>query len=182
VQKKEYRDRQTDKATKATKTDAGMKTFCEIEAHMMGVELEWKVLIGLQALNVFDRIYHEKELVSKFGWRSSSIDVLLVVNDYIIPTQQKWRNSKRRETQGVENFLKSIEFVQKQLGKKVLFGVWSSRKHPFDDNEEKLKNFNVVCVSHFENIDGLAKKTIEVVKRELKHIGKCSTTNKWRIE
>jgi hypothetical protein len=138
------------------------------EAHVLGAKLEVDVLSALKSLDIFDAVYHERELVDLFGWQCCSIDVLAVCGDYIIPTQQKWRNSKRRETQGIDNFIKSIEYIQDTLCKKVLFGVWSSRKQPFDDNTLKLKEWNVICVSHFADIDGLVQKTIEVVKHEFK--------------
>jgi hypothetical protein len=137
------------------------------EVHVLGAKLENDVMSALKSLNMFDVVYNEKELVDKFGWQCCSIDVLAVYGDFIVPTQQKWRNSKRRETQGVYNFIKSMEYIQNKLGKKVLFGVWSSRKQPFDDNILILKEWNVVCVSHFADIDGLVQKTIEVVKEEL---------------
>jgi hypothetical protein len=137
-------------------------------SHMRGAKLEVDVFSALKSLDIFDAVYHERELVDKFGWQCCSIDVLAVCGDYIIPTQQKWRMSKRRETQDVNNFIKSMEYIQGKLGKKILFGVWSSRKHPFDDNALKLKEWNVFCISHFSDIDGLVQKTIEVVKHEFK--------------
>jgi hypothetical protein len=136
-------------------------------AHVLGAKLEVDVFFALKSLDMFDAVYHERELVDLFGWQCCSIDVLAVCGDYIIPTQQKWRNSKRRENQGIYNFIKSMEYIQNKLGKKVLFGVWSSRKQPFDDNILILKEWNVVCVSHFADIGGLVQKTIEVVKEEL---------------
>jgi hypothetical protein len=137
------------------------------ESHTLGAKLEKDVMYALKALDMFEEVYHEKELVNLFGWHCCSIDVLAVCGDYIVPTQQKWRNSKRRETQGVDNFIKSIEYVEKKLGKMVLFGVWSSRMKPFDDNVVKLQECNVICVSHFNDIDGLVEKTVEIVKQEL---------------
>ena len=75
-------------------------------AHILGVKLEADVMSALQSLGVFENVYSERELVDMFGWQCCSIDVLAVYGDFIVPTQQKWRNSKRRETQGVYNFIK----------------------------------------------------------------------------
>ena len=136
-------------------------------AHILGGKLEEDVLLALQSLGVFDNVYSERELVDLFGWQCCSIDVLAVCGDYIVPTQQKWRNTKRRETRGVDNFIKSMDYVQRKLGKKILFGVWSCRQQPFEDNALKLKEWNVVCVSHFTDVDGLVQKTIEVVKKQI---------------
>jgi hypothetical protein len=92
-----------------------------------------------------------------------------------VPTQQKWRNSKRRETQGVENFIKSIKYVENKMDKKVLFGVWSSKIRPFEDNEMRLRDWNVICVSHFTDVDVLVKKTVDVVEATLvEKIGKLN--------
>lgn len=144
-----------------------MQNTTSVNAHVLGLKLENEVLTSMKALGVFDAIYHERDLVQKFGWQCCSIDVLAVCGDFIVPTQQKWRNSKRRETQGVDNFIKSIEYVERKLGKKILFGVWSSRMKPFDDNVMKLQERNVVCVSHSTDIDTLVEKTIDVVKKEI---------------
>lgn len=141
-------------------------SHCANDAHVLGLQLESNILSALKSLNMFDEVYHERELVNLFGWQCCSIDVLAICGDYIVPTQQKWRNSKRRETQGVDNFIKSIEYVEKKLGKRVLFGVWSSRIHPFEDNASRLKDWNVICVSHFNDIDGLVEKTVNIVKQE----------------
>lgn len=144
-----------------------MQNTTSVNAHVLGLKLENEVLTSMKALGVFDAIYHERDLVQKFGWQCCSIDVLAVCGDFIVPTQQKWRNSKRRETQGVDNFIKSIEYVERKLGKKILFGVWSSRMKPFDDNVMKLQERNVVCVSHSTDIDTLVEKTIDIVKKEI---------------
>jgi hypothetical protein len=138
-----------------------------MNAHLLGAKLEADVVFALKSLNMFEEVYHERELVNLFGWHCCSIDALAVYGDYIVPTQQKWRNSKRRETHGVDNFIKSLQYVQKKLGKKVLFGVWSSRMKPFDDNVMKLQEWNVVCVSHSTDIEGLVAKTIEVITKEI---------------
>ncbi len=136
-------------------------------AHILGVKLEQDILCALSSIKVFDEVYDERQLVQQFGWQCGSIDTLAVFGNCIIPMQQKWRNSKRRETKDIDNFIKSIEFIQQRLGKKVLFGVWSSRMEPFADNKEKLKEVNVLCVSHFTSIDKLVNKTISVVQQQL---------------
>lgn len=139
---------------------------CE-DAHVIGLRLEKNIFLSLLKIQQFNAVLDEKQLVKKYGWNCCSIDALAIYGDYIIPTQQKWRNSKRRETKDVDNFIKSIAYIQKHLKKKVLFGVWSSRMDLFADNVEKLREWNVVCVSHFDSVDKLVEKTTDVIEQEL---------------
>jgi hypothetical protein len=85
----------------------------------------------------------------------------------MIPIQLKWRRTRRRETQGIKNFIRSIQYVKTVMKKDVLFGIWSSRMMPFEDNALLLETEKVVSVSFFDNIDGLVLKTIKVLKEKL---------------
>ena len=58
---------------------------------------------------------------------------------------------------------KSIQHIQNVMDKKVLFGIWSSRIEPFEDNIKWLKTENIVCVSSFESIESLVKVTLETI-------------------
>ena len=128
-----------------------------------GAKLEVDVYKGTTSLGMFDYVIHEKDLVTLYGWQSSSIDQLMVIGEYMIPIQLKWRRTRRRETSGVANFVQSIQHIQSIMDKKVLFGIWSSRMEPFEDNVKWLSNEKVVCVSCFESIESLVKMTLDTI-------------------
>jgi predicted AAA+ superfamily ATPase len=132
----------------------------------MGAKLEVDVYNRLADL-FFEEIYHERDLVRIFGWECGSVDILIITGDYIIPIQLKWRKSKRRETHGIINFIKSVQYIKNKLKKKVLFGVWSSRVLPFEDNQCCLDSENVKCVACFESIDRLAAATVDFICCEM---------------
>jgi hypothetical protein len=133
----------------------------------LGAKLEADIFDELVAMNAFEILYNEKDLIKLFGWDASGIDQLALIGEYIIPLQNKWRMTRRRETQGVLQFIKSIKYVKKALNKEVLFGVLSSRITPFDDNRCWLETEKVYCVSHFEDMDTLVSKTIKLIQNEL---------------
>lgn len=137
------------------------------DAQNFGAQLEYEVYQRTIASGVFEQVIHERDLVALCGWQSSSIDLLIILGEYMIPIQLKWRRSRRRENHGICNFMKSIQHVQGMLGKSVLFGVWSSRMQPFDDNQQMMSANKVICVSHFDDINGLADKTIQMVLHQL---------------
>jgi hypothetical protein len=99
------------------------------DPHNLGAKLEIDVYNRLLEIDFIDALYDETELIRIFGWDCASVDTLIVIGDYIVPIQLKYRNSKRRETQGVVNFMKSIQSLKRKMGKKVLFGVWLSLIH-----------------------------------------------------
>lgn len=140
------------------------------DPHNYGAQLEADMYFHLKNIDIFDMILQEKDLVSLYGWSCSSIDQLLVLGDYIIPIQLKWRRSRRRENQGITNFLKSIQYIQTILNKKILFGVWSSRMMPFDDNVVLLNSEKVISVSFFETIDGLVEQTIKIIQDKTREL------------
>jgi hypothetical protein len=148
-------------------TTQAIKSFSDKDPHNLGAKLEAYMLSELLKMDFFDCIYHERDLIQLYGWECSSIDILIVKGDYIIPTQQKWRNTKRRETYGIMNFVNSINYIQEKLNKKVLFGLWSSKIHPFDDNVSCLESERVICVSHYNDIHGLVQKSIQTIRCEL---------------
>lgn len=158
-----------------------MKAYFDNDPSNLGAKLEADVYKGITRLDkfvVFECVMHERDLISLFGWQSSSIDQLIIIGNYMIPIQLKWRRTRRRETQGVENFIKSINFIKQMIGKDVLFGIWSSRMMPFADNTQWLEEEKVVCVSYFENIDGLVDKTIHKLKEKLNEAEKDIKHNK----
>lgn len=144
-----------------------MKSYFVNDPTNLGAKLEEDVYNQIKHMKEFDIVLLEKDLVSMYGWNSSSIDQLLIIDNYMIPIQLKWRRTRRRETQGVENFIRSIHHIKRKINKDVLFGVWSSRMMPFEDNISLLETEKIVSVSFFEDIDGLVKKTIKVIQEQL---------------
>ena len=147
-----------------------MKPYFDNDPNNLGAKLEADVYKGITRLDrfvVFESVMHERDLIALFGWQSSSIDQLIIIGNYMIPIQLKWRRTRRRETQGIENFIKSINYIKNIIGKDVLFGIWSSRMMPFEDNICWLQDEKVVCVSYFEDIDGLVDKTIHKLTEKL---------------
>lgn len=147
-----------------------VKPYFDNDPNNLGVKLEADVYmqtLELDMHNRFECVLHEKDLISLFGWESSSIDQLIIMGEYMIPIQLKWRRTRRRETQGIENFIKSIKYIKQVLDKDVLFGIWSSRMMPFDDNTQWLHDEKIVCVSYFEDIDGLVDRTINKLVEKL---------------
>lgn len=144
-----------------------MKTYFLDNPINLGAKLEADVYHQIKNMKAFDVILIENDLVSMYGWDCSSIDQLLLIDGYMIPIQLKWRRTRRRETQGIKNFIRSIQHVKAVMKKDVLFGIWSSRMMPFEDNALLLETEKVVSVSFFDNIDGLVLKTIKVLKEKL---------------
>jgi hypothetical protein len=99
-------------------------------------------------------ILHETQLRRLYGWHACSVDFLIEFQDGIVLVQCKYRNTRRRETNSVANFLKSVEVIKASFGKPFLFGMWISRLAPFDDNIEQLvgKNIKVVYTKALEDL------------------------------
>lgn len=144
-----------------------MKSYLVNDPTNLGAKLEYDVYNQIKDMKEFDVVFLEKDLVSMYGWNSSSIDQLLIIDKYMIPIQLKWRRTRRRETQGVKNFISSINYIKNKINKDVLFGVWSSRMMPFEDNISLLQTEKIVSVSFFEDIDGLVTQTIKVIHDQL---------------
>lgn len=149
------------------KLSGPIKPYFDNDPDNLGALLEAQVYNNVVGMDAFEIVMHEKDLISLYGWECSSIDQLLVIGNYIIPIQLKWRRTRRRETQGVENFIKSIKHIKGLLGKDVLFGIWSSRMMPFEDNTRWLEDEKVACVSYFDDIEGLVRKTILKIEEKL---------------
>lgn len=146
-----------------------MATYCpnRNDPQNYGVKLELDLYNRLTELKLFDDILMEKDLIRLYGWDCASIDHLLIFKNYIIPVQTKWVRTKRRETQAVMNFLKSVKTIQGIFKKPVLFGIWCSRMTPFQDNQDLMKSMKVICVSCFHDMDDLVKQTVDVVLKEV---------------
>lgn len=144
-----------------------MKGYMVKDPDNLGAKLEADVYQQILKMNTFDVILIEKDLISMFGWNSSSIDQLLIIDKYMIPIQLKWRRTRRRETQGISNFIRSVNYVKNVMNKDVLFGIWSSRMMPFEDNTLLLEKEKIVSVSFFDHIDGLVLRTIKILEDKL---------------
>jgi hypothetical protein len=144
-----------------------VKPYFDNNPDNLGAKLESDVYHRVISMDKFDIVLHEKDLVSQYGWECSSIDQLMILGDYMIPIQLKWRRTRRRETQGIEHFIKSVQYIKNIIKKEVLFGIWSSRMMPFADNKEWLLQENIVSVSFFDDINGLVERTIDVIHNKL---------------
>ena len=133
-----------------------------------GYDLEDKLYDKLKELSIFSDIIQERDLVKQWGYLASGIDHYLVIDNYFIAIQTKWQMTRRRENKGIENFLKSLEYIQTKTNKTLLFGLWASRLEPFSDNIEKLKS-NKVYVSYcISTIDELIEKSIKLILYNMK--------------
>lgn len=117
---------------------------------------------------MFDEIFTENDLINQFGFSASSIDFMLVHKNKIIFIQCKYRLSRRRENHGINNFLKSIDHVSNIIGKdKYSFGIWASRRPPFDDNIVRLNTRQVFTVVCFDDMETLVHETIIFIMDKL---------------
>lgn len=132
-----------------------------------GYFLEYKVYESMRSLGIFDDILVEDNLKKRWGWEAAGIDHLLFMGDYVIPIQTKWRCTRRREDLFINNYLKSLEYVMRLCGKKLLFGLWVSRLEPFADNKERLKSMGVTAVSCYESMDTLVERTVDHILKSI---------------
>lgn len=136
--------------------------------NVIGQLFEYKMMKRLISINMFDEIYTENDLINQFGFHASSIDFMLVCKSKVIFIQCKYRLSRRRENHGVDNFLKSIDYVTGRVGKeKYSFGVWASRRPPFDDNIARLQNRKVFPVVRFDDMESLVDETMVFIKETI---------------
>jgi hypothetical protein len=128
----------------------------------LGYEFEHKIYEKFIKLG-FRKIIHETELRKKYGWNANSVDFLIESENGIIIIQTKWMKTMRRSTKYVNNFIKSIKFINEIYGKPYLYGLWISRMKPFNDNISKLENEGVFCVSDFTSMDDLITKSCNLL-------------------
>lgn len=132
----------------------------------LGYLFEHVIFEKLKSMDLFDEIHYEKELIKRYGWNACSIDYLLVYKDTYIVIQLKWVKTKRRETHAINNFIKSVEYLRTLFNtKKMICGLWVSRRKPFQDNEFNLNNRNIFCVSEFDNMSKAADQTERFIKK-----------------
>lgn len=112
-------------------------------------------------------VKHEDDLRRLYGFETCGIDYLIITSFGIIPIQIKYRGTRRRETQGVYNFLNSVEKVKKYTEKPVLFGVWISRLQPFRDNMELLAASRIECIDDFSDMHNLITMSVETIISKL---------------
>lgn len=141
-----------------------------IEYGNYGYLLEDSLLNELKSIRMFDDVLHERCLKRLWGWCAAGVDHFIIIGDYAIPIQTKWRNTRRRENIFVDKFLNSLEYTISKSGKKLLFGLWVSKLEPFTDNMERLAERNVICVSCFESIESLVQKVLSTILDKIKSI------------
>ena len=122
---------------------------------------------SVKQLDTFEEILYEKELKKRWGWEAASVDYLLVYKDKIILVQVKWRKTRRRENMHIQNFIKSINHIMNSWNKKMIMGLWVSRREPFDDNKELLKQHNIKCIHDFHNMNKIAAELQLILKSTL---------------
>lgn len=144
--------------------------FFPNDSKNLGYFLEYKLYKSIEDLQIFDEILSEDNLKKQWGWSAAGVDQLLVIGDYVIAIQMKWRCTRRRENNGIENFLNSLDYTLSKCGKRLLFGLWVSRLEPFDDNKKKLSSRNIYTISYFDSIDGLVFKTTKMIQDKLSDI------------
>ena len=119
----------------------------------------------LKSLNLFDEIYYETDLRKKWGFDAASVDYLLVYKNNVIMLQVKWRKTRRKENAHIQNFIKSINHISHFINDKtMLFGLWISRRQPFDDNLYYMSNHNIYCISDFNSMTKLANDMEAILK------------------
>jgi hypothetical protein len=144
------------------------------DKHNLGYLFEERVFREFESLNCFDDIVLESQLKKEWGWDAAGIDQLLILGDYVIAVQLKYRSTRRRETICINNFIKSLDYTLPKCGKKLLFGLWVSRLIPFDDNIEHLKHKGVYCVSCFDSMESLIYKAKQTIIQKIQEsITKC---------
>lgn len=125
-----------------------------------GIYLEEQMLYAFRSMGIFCNIQHENDLRKKYGFDAASIDYMLEIPQGYIVAQIKWRATRRRENNGVNNFLKSVDFIRTKLpDKPILFGVWACRMEPFEDNKETLRKNNIAIVSNYSDMESLVQQT-----------------------
>lgn len=137
----------------------------KVDAKNYGYYLETKLYDNIKSLDLFDDIIVEDTLRKELGWDASGVDHLIIYKDFIIPIQTKWRKTRRKETLLINNFLHSLDYICTKLqDKRFLFGLWVSRREPFDDNKEYLLDRNILSVSCFNSIDELVELAVDHLK------------------
>lgn len=130
---------------------------CNNRGHLLELAF-YERIVGLSGIR---NIFHESDLRRLYGWNAASIDFLLELDSGIVPIQCKYRNTRRREDNGISNFVKSIEYICERCERPLLFGMWISRLEPFDDNKEVLRNYNIDTVSIFGSIEELSSRAYD---------------------
>lgn len=129
-----------------------------------GYELEDKLHMRLKLIPMSGLVlYTEKELTKLYGWMASSVDFLIETQDKMIFIQVKYLSTRRKESVKINKFLSSMRYIREHRSTKPVYGLWVSKLHPFEDNEDLLNKCNVRIVSCFESMDILIDKTLRTV-------------------
>lgn len=130
-----------------------------------GYVMESLVYEYIKNLNIFDEIIYEKELIKRYGREAVGIDYLLIHQNKMIVLQIKWKRTRRRENNGIESFLRSLNYIVDSLkDKQYMLGLYISRLEPFDDNKCHLQNNKVHCIFEYESMTSLALNTANYLK------------------
>lgn len=128
-----------------------------------GILFEKLIHKKLVESNLFNEVYHEKDLIKLFGILASSVDFMLEYDNTLIFIQCKYKNTKRKETRDIQNYIKSIEYIVEKLNKNIYIGIWISKLTPFEDNIEYLSKKNIKIISNYTSIEDLSDYAINKI-------------------
>lgn len=130
-----------------------------------GILFEDSIYKKLVQSNLFSEIYHEKDLIKLFGISASSVDFMLEYDNTLIFIQCKYKNTKRKETRDIKNYVKSMEYIIEKLNKNIYIGLWISKLTPFQDNIEYLSKKNVKIISNYTTVENLTDYAINKINK-----------------
>ncbi len=130
-----------------------------------GILFEDSIHKKLVQSNLFSEIYHEKDLIKLFGISASSVDFMLEYDNTLIFIQCKYKNTKRKETRDIKNYVKSMEYIIEKLNKNIYIGLWISKLTPFQDNIEYLSKKNVKIISNYTTVENLTDYAINKINK-----------------
>lgn len=132
-----------------------------------GIIFEKSLHKKLIECKLFNKIVHEKELIKTYGFLACSIDFMLEYENKLIFVQCKYKNTKRKETKDIKNYVKSMDYLSEKLGNKLYIGLWISKLTPFEDNIKFLSSKNTKVISHYSSVEDLSNYAINRINQEL---------------
>lgn len=131
---------------------------------------EKRIWASLKQLDNIDKIYDENQIRKAFGWQAVGVDFLICKGDFIIAIQTKYKKTRRREDHGIQNFIKSLDYILEKSNKKLLVGLWISRIKPFDDNISYMLSKNIECIYNFDCMDTLVDSALQTTAQYIECI------------
>jgi len=137
-------------------------------SNIIGSLFEEKIHQNLCKLPNTLRIYRENDLTRIYGWDASSIDFIVEFENNMLFIQTKWRKTRRRESLGINHFIKSIKYIQslELVKNKKYSGLWISRRKPFDDNIRLMKDSGIETIYCFDSMETLVEQATQYISTE----------------